>query len=223
MIEMIQKHDPDVLGVQEATPEWREYLIEHLGEVYGIIGLGRDGNNHGEHNIILYRKDQFDLIDSGTLWLSHMPEYPSKFSDSNLNRIVTYVVLECKSDGKQFVHFNTHLEDSTGTARVKQVGVLLNIADEYKNLPCLITGDFNSLKGSTPLQMIQERGFSDSADIAIHAEKKGTYGEKNVIDYCFVTTEMVKVLRYTVDTFKHNVEERDPSDHSPVIVDVLIS
>lgn len=223
VIEMIEKHDPDVLGVQEATPEWKEYLNSHLGDVYGIIGEGRDGNGRGEHNLILYRKDRFKLIDSGTWWLSYMPEWPSQFSASSLRRIVTYTVLERYCDGKQYVHFNTHLEHTSAEARDLQMGVLIEIADEYKDLPRSITGDFNAKKKEASIKTLLNSGFSDSYDVAVNAVADNTNGSGSaVIDYCFVTADKLKVLRYRVDTFKYNAEERDPSDHSPVIVDILL-
>ena len=223
VIEMIEKHDPDVLGVQEAPYTWKTYLKEHLGDVYDIVGEGRDGGSLGEHNLILYRKDMFNLVESGTYWLSATPEDPSKFKESSLKRIVTYAVLERKSDGKQFVHFNTHLEHTSNVAREKQVAVLLEIAAEYKDLPITMTGDFNAKKNRDEIRMILNAGYADSYDVAVNAVKENTNGDGSaVIDYCFVTPEAVKVLKYRVDTFKYSEEERDPSDHSPVIVDVLI-
>lgn len=222
VIEMIKKHDPDVLGVQEATPEWKAYLTEHLGDVYGIVGEGRDGGNEGEHSLILYRKDMFALIEDGTYWLSATPERPSKFKESSLNRIVTYALLERKSDGKQFVHFNTHLEHKSDVAREKQIEVLLSIAEEFSTLPSTMTGDFNTKPNSEVVYTILEYGFANSSKAALNAVAEGTSSSGTVIDYCFVTPDTIKVLKYRVDTFKYNAEEKDPSDHSPVIADILL-
>ncbi|MBQ8310272.1 MAG: endonuclease/exonuclease/phosphatase family protein [Clostridia bacterium] len=223
VIEMIEKHDPDVLGVQEAMPEWKEYLAEHLGDVYGIVGEGRGGGNNDEHNLILYRKDQFDLVESGTWWLSATPEVPSKYSASSLNRIVTYAVLERKHDGKKFVHFNTHLEHTSAEARDLQVEVLLNIAGEYTEYPRFMTGDFNAKKNANVVQRILESGYSDSYDVAKNAVYDPTSPSSTVvIDYCFVSTDLIQVEKYRVDTFHYNIEEKDPSDHNPVIVDLII-
>src|SRR5262245_32702418 len=67
---LLRDHDPDVVGLQEALRNQLDDLARSL-PAYGEIGVGRDdGKTKGEYAAILYRKDRFKVIDSGTFWLS---------------------------------------------------------------------------------------------------------------------------------------------------------
>ena len=93
----IEKISPDIMGLQECTHEWMAYLSEKFSAEYGIIGEGRDGTHTSEDqfNPILYRKDKFTLIDSGTRWLSETPEVKYSVSyDSACRRIASWAMLE---------------------------------------------------------------------------------------------------------------------------------
>ena len=220
VVEMIQKYNPDTIGLQEVTPEWRTYLIEAMGDTYAFVGLGRDGGNYGEHNPIMYRKDKFTLIAEDTLWMSATPLVPSKFSESSLNRIFTYAVLQRNSDSKIFVHINTHLEHKSSEARVKQVGVLKQqIADaNLLQYPMILTGDMNSKVGSSEISKILEIGFFNSADLAEEKIVANTHSGGTTIDFCFLSSMDFDVFYYAVDTHQYNGIKGDPSDHFPVFV-----
>ena len=75
----------------------------------------------GEYSAIFYRTDKFDLIESGTKWLSPTPDEPCSYYvykdpdtgvtyRANFPRIMTYAVLERKTDGARFIYVNTHLD-----------------------------------------------------------------------------------------------------------------
>ena len=67
---VIEKGRPDSIGLQEATPEWMDYLKANLDD-YAYVGVGRDdGVNTGEYAAIFYLKDKYTAVDSGTFWLS---------------------------------------------------------------------------------------------------------------------------------------------------------
>ena len=77
VIQTLRDAKPDSFGLQEALKDWMEDLTEGLPE-YGWVGVGRDdGQEAGEFNPVFYRKDKYDLVDSGTFWLSETPELPS--------------------------------------------------------------------------------------------------------------------------------------------------
>ena len=86
--------NPDSVGVQEATPEWMETLNKTLGEKYNYVGVGRDdGDNEGEYSAIFYLKDKYNVVDSGTFWLSETPDEVSFGWDAACRRVCTWVVL----------------------------------------------------------------------------------------------------------------------------------
>jgi hypothetical protein len=89
VISMVVNYLPDTVGFQEVDPKWLTTLKAGLSELYAYVGEGRNGGNNGEYNPIFYKKDIFNLIDSGTKWLSDTPDRVSKYDESSLNRIYT--------------------------------------------------------------------------------------------------------------------------------------
>ncbi len=66
---IIQKHNPDVIGIQEALHHQLQDLLRVLPE-YAFVGVGRDdGKDKGEYCAIVYRSARFGLLDQRTAWL----------------------------------------------------------------------------------------------------------------------------------------------------------
>jgi len=77
---------------------------------YTFVGTGREENNQGESSNIFFKRDKFNIKDSGTFWLSKTPDRVSKGWDTAINRFCTYVLLYDKTKKKTFWVFNTHLD-----------------------------------------------------------------------------------------------------------------
>jgi hypothetical protein len=93
---------PDSLGVQEATPEWIDTLNEELGKSYAYVGEGRDGEHDGEYSAVFYLKNKYNVVDSGTFWLSETPDKVSFGWDAVCRRICTWAILENKENGERY-------------------------------------------------------------------------------------------------------------------------
>lgn len=209
---------PDTLGVQEATPEWMEYLNSALGGVYDSVGLGRDGGSSGEHSAIFYKRDRFELIETGTKWMSATPDEVSKFAESSLNRVFTYAILREKKTNDEIMVVNTHLDHTSSRARELQAGVLMDFLRNYGEYPIVLTGDFNTMPGSNAYRTVTAH-LADSSKVAEKAEEHGTYGA-SVIDYAFVSEERIAVSHYRVITEEMNGMQ--PSDHYPLIIEYTL-
>lgn len=225
VIKIIKDYLPDVLGVQEASPAWMSTLRSNLS-AYAYVGLGRDGGSSGEHSAIFYLKEKFTLVEQGTKWLSDTPDVVSKYSESSLNRIYTYAVLKRNSDGKIFVHVNTHLDHTSDAARAKQAQALIKgISELTKKYPTILTGDFNATADTTPIKTILAANFNNSSVIADKKHGSGTFhgysGKNSIIDFCFVTKGNVSVQNYRVCDEK--IAGDYPSDHYPVYLEMKIS
>ena len=217
----ILMHSPTIVGIQEASPNWMNMLKSDLSPDYSFVGVGRDGGNYGEYNPIFYRHDIYNLLDSGTKWLSDTPDTVSKYEESSLNRIFTYAILEEKETKDRFLFINTHLEHTSNEARVLQAKVLAQFIGEYiADYKIIVTGDFNCQPVSDPYKTIVATGVTSSADIAITADSKGTFvGSNKVIDHIFISDDDATVLSYKV--FTDEINGDFPSDHYPIIAELF--
>ncbi len=166
VVETIRLFDPDLLGAQEVLEFQAEFLKDHLPG-YTFHGVGReDGKTTGEYVPIWFRKDRFQLIESGHFWLSTTPEIAgSKSWDSSLPRMVSWVQLEdLKNDHRQFVFLNTHFDHVGQEARVQSARLIRERAGEFlkkKGLPVIISGDFNATEDDAPYRELTGQSSRD--------------------------------------------------------------
>lgn len=225
VVDTVLKYKPDLIGVQEATDVWMDILRQNLGEIYGIVGVGRNANCKDEHSAVLYLKEKFDLVTSGTKWLSQTPDIPgSKLPASHYTRIMTYALLSRKSDEKQFLHVNTHLDYGTTTTeeqtKVAQVQTMFDIINSLPNAPTIITGDFNATVGTPAYDKMVNANYIDSAEhiptrlrMPTYHGLRGTTGAPRHIDYIFTTKDFSSAY-YRICT--EGVNGKDVSDHFPI-------
>ena len=227
---LLRFHEADIFGLQEALVGQINDIQEQLPE-YKWFGVGRDdGKEGGEFSPIFYNPTKFILLKNGTFWLSETPEKPSKGWDAALNRIVTWGKFQSKVTGKQFLVFNTHFDHVGVEARKNSASLIFKKIREMvqdKNLPVILTGDFNLTPDTEPIQILQKY-LSDSREVT----EEPPYGPvgtfqgfkmdaplENRIDYIFVYGG-IKVLKYAaISDFK---DHRFPSDHLPVFAKVVL-
>lgn len=221
--ENIRRYMPDSFGLQEATTEyWIETMLELMPE-YAYVGVGRDYDGGGEASPIFYKKDKYELLDSGTFWLSKTPDKPSRAWDAMFNRVCTYAVLRDVETGFIYAHFNAHFDHMGVIARLESVSVVADkISRICQNFPVVFTGDLNDYEGGDMYGRVLEAGFEDTKQLASVSENKPTFHgyselvEKDEpIDFIFVNAMVKSVQSYTVDTTLYN--GMYASDHHPVI------
>lgn len=223
VVSNIRKYSPDSFGLQEADEGWMERLPAELTE-YAHVGIGRDSDNGGgEASPVFYKKDKYELVDSGTFWLSKTPEKASKAWDAMFKRICTYAVLKDKQTGFTYAHFNAHFDHMGVIARNESVAVVAaKIAEIAPNIPVVFSGDLNDNEETDMYNRVLESGLRDTKKIAVSAVGGTTYhGYSDLltkelpIDFIFVNDFAKSVESYTVDSEKINGIY--PSDHHPVI------
>ena len=237
VFDVLRKHRPDVVGLQEALrfqiDEIRQALVE-----YDEIGVGRDdGKTKGEYCAILYCRDRFGVDESGTFWLSDTPEVAGSITWGNAcTRICTWARLVEKESRRAFYVFNLHLDHVSQPSREKSVVLITQRIMNRKHPDTfVVTGDFNAgennpailyLKGKSPLgDGYGDKSKSPAATVdtfrVLHpdATEVGTFngfrgnrkGEK--IDFVFATSD-AQVLEAQI--LHDNIDGRYPSDHFPV-------
>ena len=149
--DLMDELQPDSIGMQEVTTGWI-YRMDTFAFNRSYAGVGEGRTPGGEASSIYYRKDKFDLVDHGTLWLSETPDVPGTYLEASLYpRICTWAHLRDKVTGYEYIHINTHLDhlgNSKGgkELRTAQIRVILEYIRSFPDVPMVMTGDFNHAK-----------------------------------------------------------------------------
>ncbi len=225
---LIEAYSPDSAGLQECTYQWYQNLTESL-EDYAFVGVGRDtgdlSEDCGEISAVIYKKTKYNLIDSGTFWLSETPDEVSRGWDGACNRICTWVVLEDKETGERYAHVNTHLDHMGTNARINGVELVKQKALSY-DIPTVVTGDFNFKKGTDLYNSLVTGGLKDTQDLAAQTMTGKTYHGYNggiagqPIDFICVNEKITEVKSYTIVRDKYDMKHT--SDHYPIYSDMVI-
>jgi endonuclease/exonuclease/phosphatase family metal-dependent hydrolase len=227
---MIRKNDVDVLGTQEVLYSQLNDIRVLLPE-YSYAGVGRkDGGTQGEFSAVFYKKERFELLNSGTFWLSENPAAVGvKGWDAAIERIVTWVLLKDKASGKEFAFINTHFDHIGQVARRESAKLLLSKVDEIAgDRPVIVTGDFNATPDSEVVQIITDTNRSnhlaDSRVLApsilgpswtFHGFGKVPMENRSIIDYIFVKNKVTVSQLSVLSEMSGNIYL---SDHNPVFI-----
>jgi endonuclease/exonuclease/phosphatase family metal-dependent hydrolase len=223
LVSTIREKDPDIIGTQELFFEQGQYIAEKAPD-YVWFGISRRGNREDEHMGVFYKKDKFKLIESGNFWLSETPEKPGSMSwDVSLPRMVTWGLFELKLEGRRFYFYNTHFPHRAqdAEARLQCAKVLMDrIVKAPKDIPLILTGDFNSVPDSPPYLTIAAELQDSRLKAARRAGPDGTNSgfkgstEGRRIDWIFFR-DGFKTLES--ETVVRSQDARYPSDHFPVL------
>ena len=208
---VITDYAPDIVGMQEVqkahVPAYELRLKTYKGIYY-------DHDTYYDGAPIFYNVNRFDLVESGTQWLSSTPdEKYSKFSESEYIRSYVYAILKDKATGEEIVVINTHV-DYVDAANKKQIAVLLECTEKFRGKPIIYTGDFNMKNTSDGYKQMYASGLRDC----------GSYLGYNIqghIDFCFIDQAYVVATAYKyVDDHKYS---SSASDHCPVYSEIVLA
>lgn len=155
---IVEKEKPDVVGFQEVLPDQRKWLEARFSG-YTFVGDGRNADRvSGEASPIVFRKDRFVAVKSGTFWLSQTPDVPgSKGWGAALPRICSYAILNDKATGKTFAFANTHTDHKSEEAREKGMLLVIERMKEFSgDAPVVFVGDHNCLEYEKPAQAVSK-------------------------------------------------------------------
>ena len=236
---LIRYHDFDIFGAQEVFHSQLEDLLGALPGS-GYTGVGRDdGAEAGEYSVVFYKRDRFELLDSGHFWLAEDSTRPNKGWDAKYVRICCWGRFLDRETQERFWFFSLHTDHKGERAQVESCRLVLDkIRMMCRGERAVLTGDFNVGETSESYAVLRDSGLlSDTYDLA--EIKYAWTGTENGfdpdrktfrhIDYLFVTPGF-RVLRYGILTDTYRTEEpegsakpfraRTPSDHFPVLVEM---
>ena len=223
---LIRYHDLDIVGTQEGFL----HQIQDICRMpeYTYFGAGRDdGLSAGEHSAIIYKKNRFEILESGNFWLSETPDVPGKGWDATCcNRICSFVKLKEKKTGQTFYCFNVHFDHQGRVARIESGKLMEKKMKEIaKDAPVICMGDFNSTPETEQIKLLSSY-LNDSRTISQQPPygPEGTFNSRFAnpipprrIDFIFLSDE-IQVLKYANNTDNNGLNY--PSDHIPVIIDI---
>jgi endonuclease/exonuclease/phosphatase family metal-dependent hydrolase len=232
--EIINKHEPLVFGTQEGLLRMIEDIESDLPN-YRWIGEGRRGGKTDEFCAVFYNDHQLDCVENGQFWLSEQPDVPNSISwESDFPRVCTWGQFRLKREPfTEFILYNTHLDHISQTARENGIRLIWDKLSQHyveKNLPVVLTGDFNSETSNLVVRFLRGEATIDGETTNLqdtytalngalgstfHHFNGGVEGEP--IDYIFTTPE-VKVVNTEID--RSTVDGAFPSDHYPVITNL---
>lgn len=228
---LLLEQQPDIFGVQEALHNQMQDLEQLLPD-YRWYGVGRDdARTSGEYSALFYRSDKYDLMKSGTFWLSETPGIPgSKSWDAAITRICSWGYFREKASGRTFFVFNTHFDHQGTQARLKSMELIREkIRETAGSAPFVLMGDFNFQPTDAPYALVGDASLWKVSDSFHAAEVKKTEkpctftgfkvegAECRRIDYIFAS-DHCRVLSF--DIIQQNDGLHFPSDHLPVLAEL---
>lgn len=230
-IRVIRDESPDVLGVQEPRGHQIADLKAALPR-YAFYGVGRDdGQALGEYAGIFWRADRFKRLDAGTFWLSATPDVPGTAFDTSpgaLPRIASWVKLQDRPSGREFLLLDTHWDHQNAAARLQSARLIRDRLGQLRGgLPVIVLGDFNSTEDLAEQQELA--GVNDPGEMQLmdsyreihpnRAPNEQTFNgftgrtDGSRIDFIRHTGEFQPTAARIVRT---SYDGRWPSDHFPV-------
>jgi len=224
LLNFLRLHSPDILGMQEVLNFQLEEVKAELSD-YKHLGIGRDGESKGEYSPILYKHDKYQVLDSGTFWLSDTPDIVGSISWGNAcTRICSWAKFKDKKTAQEFYFYNLHLDHVSQPSREKSVDLILGKIKNHR--PLIVMGDFNAGENNPAILKLKSAGMADSYR-KIHEQetKVKTFHnftgktEGNKIDYIFVSEN---IQTQNAEILYHNVDGKYPSDHFPVSAEIVL-
>ncbi len=240
IVDTINIYDPDLLGTQEVTKvtaqtnnfDMYEYLVEKLSPKYDYRSLidetGKAGSKVAVTNltigsglVIFWKKDRFELKDSGAMVYSNDP-----------GRHFQWVKLYDKQEDITIVMTNTHMSINPGTDSAAGDNLRLGQANELYNfwernceegMALYGTGDYNHNTSAPAFQSLNKGRFVSSRDVS------GKSNANSSIDFVYINGDVQACFQYIRcnETYepegvpKGDVDKRNlqycPSDHYAVV------
>lgn len=231
-VKAIRKHDPDILGLQEATVNQKSFIMKELTKYIMIDGSAKPGtaNNESESgfNPILFRADRFELLDYGTIWLNEDQTQGKKGWDAEYVRSANWVKLRFRKSGQIIFYFNAHLDNIGARARQEGSALIVEKVKEIAgdNALVLLSGDLNTTSDDKTIKPLTTY-FKEASKTVKNADRTPTFndfgrkGAKPIsIDHILyrnveaVTFDVVNEPKYGI---------RYISDHYPVVSEFVIT
>lgn len=230
LVKIIQDYNYDIIGTQEANLNQKAELNALLKDYTSVSHPYGGQSGHGHHTITYFKKNRYDLLDSGVFWLSETPDIPSIGWDATDRRICQWVKLKDLNTNTESYFFNAHFYWKNHSAKLNSGPLIINqIKSIAGDFPCILVGDLNSEENTEQIKAISKFLY-DASKIEKEEELRnwptnlggGNFKDPLIdrIDYIFLS-HIIKPITYKVIKDKYD-DERYPSDHLPILAEIQI-
>lgn len=251
-VRTILRHAPDLIGFQELDQGNLATYREQLPGYAHLLGPHAENQEPYGYNAIFWDPSRLERLDDGGFWLSRTPDRWSVDWGTACVRVATWARFRVLESGAGVPHLNTHLDHISESARVEGSGLILRRLDELGagTVPVILTGDFNCNPWSPGYRLAVEttftdqcyhrfraRGFADTFLTAGNEDSLAAYthhgflGERYTWAHFHLAGRIDWIL--TLDGTQHirtkacliardQAHPRYPSDHYPVVAEVLL-
>ena len=222
---MIKEIRPDVIGMQEATKNQRQDLLNLL-EGYELFEVPGTGTSKGGNTVLMYNTAVLEALQCKSFYLSGTPDKPSVngWNEETQYRTTIWAQFRHRASGKEFFLADTHMplgsenRDNTARANAAALNISRMKAAAGEDAPLFIVGDMNTSlpeKGLAPYYewMSSARDKAVKTDATLSFNNYGG-GSNSNLDHIFYRNVLVSEFR-TVSGKNYGVTY--VSDHYPVI------
>lgn len=223
--------DPDIIGFQEVNNEWySKFLPDYFSEYDHIHKWRAESSKEGTP--IFWKKDKFELLDSGHFWLSETPDAESKGWSASHYRICMWVKLKVKATGKTFLYYNTHY-DFKADCHVGSANLIISKAKAlggFGTLPVFFTADCNMSRFEDGYNAMLTAFGDVNMDLddlnyktggGYHLDSHEGLQTGSPIDYCFYSPNLLTPLKYQI--IDEKVDGGYVSDHKGLYIELAIA
>jgi endonuclease/exonuclease/phosphatase family metal-dependent hydrolase len=231
----IARHNPDLVGLQELfTADEVQQLLD-LNPDYEGLFYSDETSDYADATI-WWRRDRYELIDSGFYWLSPAPDTPFSvgFSTPQLPRMVAWAQLRESATEAELLFVDTHFDNNTPSQELSAPLLLERTEAQAGPLPVVVVGDFNSRPGTPAYAILSDgvdgTGFSltNSFDLAqtwsvdSNQDPVPAYDPAIRIDHIWVTGGAWSVPWWVVDTWVYGAGALHTSDHFAMAAELVL-
>lgn len=229
ILQMVKLQNIDICGTQELRKLQIDYLFPDDTYNYVIAPKEYDPQQRLMNNLILYKRDRFEVLENGFFWLISYRKW----------RHCIWAKFKDKQSGLSFYVFNVHFpvtrEAGEEGKLVASKTLIENIKKIANDQTVILTGDFNSVETTPQIKYIKQSGFADTKEISKtkpegvnftynyystrYRPKESEDSKKLHIDFIFTSKDI------EVETFKivpDCINGVLPSDHNPLIAKIKI-
>ncbi len=237
--DIFQRHDPDILGIQELfaesdTNDFHADLPDY-DVLYFKDDTGESILTEYPDASIFYRRGMFEVLDNGYYWLSETPDTPwsGGWADSNLWRIVAWAHFRHIESGREFYFASTHFDNNYPNQEHSAPLVLSKTQPWAERMPVIFVGDFNSKPDSIAYGILANGAegsdfhlkntfdFTEQWNAFSNMEDAPVYDPAHRIDHIWVAGDYGYSSKYwTVDVSVYGENNLPPSDHYPMVAEI---